>query len=146
MTGYFVERATMTNLMETASQFGAKVSEAKEQAEDLGRTAAKKLDEVRNQTADALRTAASSVRTTGRQSSEIIDNCATNTADRLDATASYVEQHDLSGVASGCRQAVRRHPAGSLMVATAIGFLAGSAIRRMTHSCVKESAKQNRLA
>ena len=135
----------MTNLMETASQLGAKVSEAKEQAEDLGRTAAKKLDEVRNQTADALRTAASSVRTTGRQSSEIIDNCAANTADRLDATASYVEQHNLSGLASGFRQVVRRHPAGSLMIATAIGFFAGSAIRRMTHTCVKGSAKQARL-
>lgn len=136
----------MTNLMETASQLGAKVSEAKEQAEDLGRTAAKKLDQVRNQTADALRTAASSVRTTGRQSSEIIDNCAADTADRLDATASYVEQHDLRGVANGIRQVVRRHPGSSLMVATALGFFAGSAIRRMTHSCVKGSAKQNRLA
>jgi ElaB/YqjD/DUF883 family membrane-anchored ribosome-binding protein len=136
----------MTNLTETASQLGAKVSDAKEQAEDLGRAAAKKVDEVRNQTAGALRTAASSVRSTGRQGSEIIDNCATNTADRLDATASYVEQHDLRGAASGLRQAVRRHPTGSLMVATAIGFFASSAIRRMTHSCVKGSAKQNRSA
>lgn len=136
----------MTNLMETASQLGAKVSEAKEQAEDLGRTAVKKLDEVRNQTADALRTAASSVRSTGRQSSEIIDNCSTNTADRLDATASFVEQHDLRGLANGFRQVVRRHPGSSLMVATAIGFVAASAIRRMTHSCVRGSAKQGRLA
>jgi ElaB/YqjD/DUF883 family membrane-anchored ribosome-binding protein len=136
----------MTNLTETASQLGAKVSEAKKQAEDLGRTAATKLDEVRNQTADALRTAASSVRSTGRQSSEIIDNCAANTADRLGATASYLEQHDVTGVASGFRQVVRRHPGSSLIVATAIGFFAGSAIRRMTHSCVKGSARQNRLA
>ena len=136
----------MTNLMETASQLGAKVSEAKKQAEDLGRTAAKKLDEVRNETAGALRTAASSVRSTGRQSSEIIDDCATNTADKLDATASYVEEHDLRGVANGFRQVVRRHPTGSLMVAASIGFFASSAIRRMTHSCVKGSAKQNRLA
>lgn len=134
----------MTNLMETASQLGARVSEAKEQAEDLGRTAAKKLDEMRNQTADALRTAASSVRTTGRQSSETIDHCATSTAERLDATASYVEQHDLRGAANTLRQVVRRHPAGSLIVATAIGFFASSAIRRMTHSCVSETAKQNR--
>jgi ElaB/YqjD/DUF883 family membrane-anchored ribosome-binding protein len=136
----------MMNMTETASQLGAKVSEAKEQAEDLGRTAAKKLDEVRNQTADALRTAASSVRSTGRQSSEIIDNCAANTADRLDATASYLEQHDVTGVANGFRQVVRQHPGSSLIVATAIGFFAGSAIRRMTHSCVKGSARQNRLA
>jgi ElaB/YqjD/DUF883 family membrane-anchored ribosome-binding protein len=134
----------MTNLTETASQLGAKVSEAKEQAADLGRAAAKKLDEVRTQTAGALRTAASSVRTTGHQSSEIIDNCTTNTADRLDATASYVEQHDMKGVARGFRQVVRRHPAGSFMIATAIGFCAGSAIRRMTHSCARETANKMR--
>jgi len=109
-------------------------------------TAAKKLDEVRNETAGALRTAASSVRSTGRQSSEVIDNCATNTADRLDATASYGEQHDLTGTAIGFRRLVRRHPTGSLMVAAAISLFAGSTIRRMTHSCVKGSAKQNRLA
>jgi ABC-type transporter Mla subunit MlaD len=113
----------MTNLMETASQLGAKVTATKDQA------------------ADALHAAASSVRATGRQGSEAIDNLATGAADKLDATASYVDDHDLRGVFTGVRQAVRRYPTGSLVIATALGFCAGSAIRRMTHSCARDRAK-----
>jgi len=45
-----------------------------------------------------------------------------------------------------CTSAEGRLPTGSLMVAAAIGFFAGSAIRRMTHSCVTGRAKQDRLA
>jgi ElaB/YqjD/DUF883 family membrane-anchored ribosome-binding protein len=133
----------MTNLTETASQLGAKVSEAQGRAEDLSRAAGKKLDEARNETAGALHTAASSVRTTARHGCEVIDGLATGAADKLDATASYVQDHDLRGLFTGCRQLVRRHPTSSLVVATAIGFFAGSAVRSITHSCAKKSDKQH---
>ena len=128
----------MTNLTEAASQLGAKMSEAQGRAEDLSRAAGKRLDEARNETAGALHTAASSVRTTARHGCEVIDGLATSAADKLDATASYVEDHDLRGLFGGCRQLIRRHPAGSVMVATAIGFFAGSALRRITHSCARK--------
>ena len=133
----------MTNLRETASQLGAKVSEAQGRAEDLGRAAGRKFDEARNETAGALHTAASSVRTTARQGCDVIDGLATSAADKLDATASYVEDHDLRGLFTGCRQLIRRHPTGSLMVATAIGFFAGSAVRRITHSCANKPVNQH---
>jgi len=133
----------MTNLTETASQLGAKVSEAQARAEDFRRAAGKKLDEARNETAGALHTAASSVRTTARQGCEVIDGVATNAADKLDATASYVENHDLRGLVAGCRQLIRRYPTGSLMAATAIGFFAGSAVRRITHSCARQPVNQH---
>lgn len=125
----------MTNLTETASLLGTKVSEAQARAEDLSRAAGKKLDEA----AGALHTAASSVRSTARQGCEAIDGFATDAADKLDATASYVEDHDLRGVLIGCRRFIRRYPTGSLMFATAIGFFTGSAVRRITHSCAKKS-------
>lgn len=129
----------MTNLTETATQLGAKMSEAQGRAEELSRAAGKKLDEARTETAGGLHTAASSVRTTARQGCEVIDGLATNAADKLDATASYIEDHDLRGLFTGCRQLIRQHPAGSLMFATAIGFFAGSAVRRITHSCAQKS-------
>lgn len=125
----------MTNLKtvtETASELG---KQAKESIEELGRTAGRKLDEARDETGGALHAAASSVRTTGRQSSQAIGNLATGTADRLDATASYIEDHDLKGVVTGLQRFGRQHLTGSLMAAAAIGFFAGSAIRRMTHTC-----------
>jgi ElaB/YqjD/DUF883 family membrane-anchored ribosome-binding protein len=117
--------------METASELG---NDAKDSIEELGRTAGRKLDEAREETGGALHAAASCVRKTGRQGSEAIDTLATGTADRLDATASYVEDHDLRDVLTGLGKFGRRHLTGSLVVAGAIGFLAGSALSRATRS------------
>jgi ElaB/YqjD/DUF883 family membrane-anchored ribosome-binding protein len=119
-------------LTESASELG---KEAKDSMEDLGRSAGRRLDEARDETGAALHTAASSVRKTGRQGSEAIDNLATSAADRLDATASYVEDHDLRDAFAGLRRFGRRHLAGSLVAAAAIGFFAGSALSLAARSC-----------
>jgi len=122
---------TSRTITETASELGR---EAKDSIQELGRSAGKKLDEAREETGGALHTAASCVRKTGRQGSEAIDNLANGAADRLDATADYVEDHDLGDALTGLRRFGRRHLTGSLVVAGAIGFLAGSAISRATRS------------
>lgn len=127
---------TLKTVTETASELG---KEAKESIEELGRSAGRRLDEARDETGDALHAAASSVRRTGRQGSAAIDNLATGTADRLDATASYIEDHDLGDAFTGLRKIARRHLTGSLVAAAAIGFLAGSALSRLTHSCEKSA-------
>jgi ElaB/YqjD/DUF883 family membrane-anchored ribosome-binding protein len=113
--------------METASELG---KEAKDSIEEMGRSAGRKMDAAREETGGALHAAASCVRKTGRQGSEAIDNLATGTADRLDATASYVEDHDLRDALTGLRRFGRRHLTGSLVAAGAIGFLAGYALTR----------------
>ena len=125
---------TLNTLTETASDLA---KQAIQSADDLSRSAGRKLDAARVETGDALHAAASSVRTTGRKSSAAIDNLATGAADRLDASASYVEDHDLRAVSLGLRRFARRHLTGSLVTAAAIGFLAGSALIRATHSCQK---------
>ena len=119
---------TLKAVTETATEFG---KDTKDSIEEFGRSAGRKMDEARDETGDALHAAASSVRTTGRQSSKAIDNCATRTADRLDSAASYVKDHDLRGM---LRKFGRQHITGSLVAAVAIGFLAGSALARLTHS------------
>ena len=124
----------MSTFSETASQLGSKVSEIRDQVEDLGRAAGKKLDQTRNETAAAFHTAASSVRTTGRHSSEKIDTLATSAAEKLDATASYIQDHDMRSLIASIRHIVRRHPTRSVMVASGIGFLGGFAVRQVTHS------------
>ncbi|MGA2040136.1 MAG: hypothetical protein ABSH42_12740 [Bryobacteraceae bacterium] len=125
---------TFQAVAKTAAELG---KEARESVEELGRSAGKKLDEARDETGGALHSAASTVRRAGRQSSAAIDNCSTRTADRLDATATYIEDHDLGDAFTGLRKFARRHPTRSLVAAVAVGFLAGSAFRRMTHSCGK---------
>jgi len=130
----------MNTLTETASAIGDKMSEAKETVEEIARSAGKKLDAGRDETADRLRSAASSVRTTGRHGSETIDRIAKGTADKLDSAAAYVDDCSVSGMFAGLRQFVRRHPAGSLVAAAAVGFVAGSALRPTTHARAKTGA------
>jgi len=125
---------TFNSLTETASDFG---KGAKESIEQLGRSAGRKLDGAREETGEALHSAASSVRSTGRKSSEAIDGLATGVADRLDATATYVEDHDLRRALNGLWRFGRKHPAGSLAAAAAVGFIAGSAFNRVSRLCAR---------
>ena len=127
---------TLNTKTEAASQLG---KETKESMEELGRSAGRKLDNARDETGDALHAAASSVRKTGRQGSAAIGNLAASASDRLDATASYVEDHGLRDVFTGLRRFSRRHLTGSLVAAAAAGFLAGSALSRAAHSCGRAS-------
>jgi ElaB/YqjD/DUF883 family membrane-anchored ribosome-binding protein len=122
---------TLKTLTEQAVDLG---QETRDSMEEAGRSAGKKLDEARGEAGGALHAAASSVRTAGRKGSEAIDNLTAGAADRLDATGSYVEGHDLRGMIRGFG---RRHPRVSLVVAAALGFLAGSVLGRATHSCAK---------
>jgi ElaB/YqjD/DUF883 family membrane-anchored ribosome-binding protein len=109
--------------------------QARESAEEMSRSAGKKLDEAREETGGALHKAATSVRATGRQDSEAVDSFATGAADKLDATASYIENHDVRGAFAGLLRFGRRHQAGALLTAVVIGAVAGSTLYRMTHSC-----------
>jgi ElaB/YqjD/DUF883 family membrane-anchored ribosome-binding protein len=95
------------------------------------------LNDARNETAAAFHTAASSVRTTARNSSEKIDELATGAAGKLDATASYIQDHDMKSVIASMRHFLRRHPTRSLIAASGIGFLAGFAVRQVTHACTR---------
>jgi ABC-type transporter Mla subunit MlaD len=123
---------SLKTVADAATELG---KDARESVEEFGR----KLDDAKDQTAGALHTAASSVRRSGRQSSAAIGNLAGGAADRLDATAAYVDNHELSDVFNGLRKFGRRHLAGSLVFAAAIGFLAGAALHRAAHTCERAS-------
>jgi hypothetical protein len=122
----------LETLTEQASELG---KEAKESMEDLSRSAGRKFDRARDETGEALHTAAASVRRTSRQGCDAIDNLAAGAADRLDASASFVEDQELEKAFTGVRRFASRHLALSMIVAVAIGFVAGSALCRSTHSC-----------
>jgi len=133
--------ATLETLAETASEFG---KQTRESIEELGRSGGRKLDEARDEIGAALHSAASSVRGSGHNSSAAIDNCSAHTADRLDATASYIEDHDLGDAVTGLRRFARRHLTGSLVAACTIGVLAGAFLSRatQTHGRSAESAQR----
>jgi hypothetical protein len=82
-----------------------------ENVEDLGRPVGKKLDDARNEMAAAFHTVASSV-------PNRIEEFATGAAETLDATASYIQDHDLKNLMARIRRFVRRYPTPSLMIAS----------------------------
>jgi len=118
------------NITETTTRAGEGLYRGQERIDDLDRTAGEKLDEARHITAVALENAASSVRATGRHGVETIETLSENAAGKLDSTAAYVRSHDVGGMLINLRQVIARNPAGFLLLAAGIGFLAGSAARR----------------
>ena len=110
-------------ITETASELGKDV---KESVHQFGRSAGKGFDAARDSTGDALHAAASSV----RKGSAALDRAAAGASDRLDATASYVEEYELRDTVAGLRKLGRKHLTGSLITAVALGFFAGAAFSR----------------
>jgi ElaB/YqjD/DUF883 family membrane-anchored ribosome-binding protein len=119
--GYIV--TTLKTVTETAA-------DVKESVQEFARSAGRKIDEAREGTGSALHAVASSV----RNGSAAIDSVAAGAAKKLDATGSFVENWELRDVFNGLRNFGRSHLAGTVMVAAAAGFLAGSALRRAAHS------------
>ena len=117
-------------ITDTATMAGAGLQRAQEHLGQMGRTAGETVDKARAETADALENAASSIRSSGRRGAETIDSMSRSAAGKLDSTASYVRNHDVEGMLVNLRQVIGRHPTGFLVLAAAIGFFAGSVVRR----------------
>ena len=112
----------------TSSRTAAETAnDVKDSVVEFGRSAGRKIEEVRDQTSGALHGAASSV----RQGSARIDVLAADAASRLDAPSSFVKDADLKGVSDSLRRFGRNHLTGVLIAAVAVGYLAGSAFNRV---------------
>jgi len=110
---------------------------ALKQVSDFGHDAADVIDHARNETAEGLHAAASSIRRNVRERSKTVESLAESTAIALDEAGSYIKKHDLKRTLGDSRQLVRRYPGESLAIAAGVGFLAGIAILRLTHTCAK---------
>lgn len=97
---------------------------------------AEQVDELGRGTAESLHAAASSI----RKGSKAIEDLAESTAGKIDGAGSYVEKHTVKRGIGESRKLVRRYPAESLLLAAAVGFLTGFAIRRLTHVCAESAA------
>jgi ElaB/YqjD/DUF883 family membrane-anchored ribosome-binding protein len=121
------------NVPEGAGKVGDKIadaaSQAKERVSEFGRTAAQKVDEGRSGTAATLKSTAESIRTGAQSSGQAITDVANRTAEKIDATADYIRDHDFRGMMSDLEQVVRRNPTPALIGAIGIGFLLGAAMR-----------------
>ncbi|MBL0161836.1 MAG: hypothetical protein IPP47_32970 [Bryobacterales bacterium] len=113
-------------MIETASHLGDKLANTVEQVGALGRTAGKKFAEARGETASALNASACSIRDAGEAVGEMADNAAA----KLDHSAEFVRDYEISGVLTSLRKMIRHNPAGFVAGALAAGFLVGRAARK----------------
>ncbi|MEO8026130.1 MAG: hypothetical protein ABI823_06635 [Bryobacteraceae bacterium] len=104
--------------------------QAKEKASQFGRTAADKLEASKKGTADVLQSSADTLRNAGDASSEAVKGFAHKTASTFDSSAQYIRDHDFKGMMDDVTTVVKRNPTPSLLIALAVGFLAGASMRR----------------
>ena len=114
----------------TAETGGELGSQVKEQAADLGRAAAEKVDTRRGAAADKIESAAQSIHAraealpgVGQRAAGI----AHGAADKLNATADYIREHDLKSMGEDVKRIAKNNPVPALLTAAALGFLLAKA-------------------
>lgn len=111
--------AARMKLSETAA-------DVKEKVASFGRRAADAIDDSRSTAAGALDRTASSLHSGGDQ----LSGAAHTAADKLQATADYIRQTDLKGMADDVQILVKRYPGPALAIAAVAGFLVARSLRR----------------
>jgi len=107
------------------------VGKTQEKAEEVGRAVRYKIDANRGRVADKLQGVASTLheKTKNLPSGEKAASIAHSAADKVEATAKYVREHDVQDIMGDVETFVRRHPGQSLLAAAAVGFLVGRALK-----------------
>jgi ElaB/YqjD/DUF883 family membrane-anchored ribosome-binding protein len=116
-------------MKEQASQTAAQV---KEKVADLGRKASDKIDEQRVRAASTFDSTASAIHESGDRLASKASNAAHATADKIQAAADYLREHDAHAMMEDVEGLVRRYPGQALAAAAVVGFLAGRTLRTTT--------------
>jgi ElaB/YqjD/DUF883 family membrane-anchored ribosome-binding protein len=115
--------STGTGAAGTAARMKEQVSEKagdiKEKVSDFGRKAVEKIDDSRQSAADVLDQTASSLHSGGDK----LSGAAHSAANSIQATAEYVRQTDVKGMAADVGELVKRYPGPALAAAAILGFL-----------------------
>ncbi len=93
-----------------------------------------KVESARQPVADKMHAAADSMRDNADRipGGETIRGAAGSAADTLDTSASYIESHDSRDMTREAMDVVRRYPGWALLIAGALGFVMGRALRKRT--------------
>jgi ElaB/YqjD/DUF883 family membrane-anchored ribosome-binding protein len=93
---------------------------------------AEKIEETRDAAASAMHGASESIRRNAENlpGGSTVSGMARSAADRIEAAAGYIAEHDTRELLSEARWWVRHHPGAALLGAAAAGFFAGRIFRR----------------
>jgi ElaB/YqjD/DUF883 family membrane-anchored ribosome-binding protein len=100
----------------------------KEKTQEFGRAAVNEIEENRVSAAGALHDAASSLHNNAAKLPNGPD-MAHSAAERVDAVAGYLQGHDTKQMMADAQTIVKKNPGPSLLIAGAVGFLIGRALR-----------------
>jgi ElaB/YqjD/DUF883 family membrane-anchored ribosome-binding protein len=109
-----------------------RANDIKESMSDMARTAAQTVDDGRRTAAERLGSAASAVRDRADTlpGGPRVQQFAHAAAEGLNTTADYVRSHDAKRMLEDVGRAVKNNPGPSLVIAAALGFLIGRALKR----------------
>ncbi len=128
-------KTNVDQLTDAAAKAKDKVADAanrtKEKVSNLGRQAAEQVDAKRGPAADTLEDTAATLHEKAEDlpGGEAVKSVAHSAAEKLESTAGYIREHDVSAMLSDVENVVRRNPGPSLLIAATIGFLIGRAFR-----------------
>jgi len=125
-----------TTFEETQQAAGKVLRQTKDKVGEFGRTMQTKIDDSRVPAADTLENAASALhqRADRFPGGPNVAGAVHGAADKMQATADYVRDHEVRDMMADVETLVRRNPGPSLAVAAAIGFLVGRAFRSNNRS------------
>jgi ElaB/YqjD/DUF883 family membrane-anchored ribosome-binding protein len=102
-----------------------KAADIKDRVADFGRKTVDKIDDSRETAAGALDATASTLHSRGDQ----LSGAAHSAANKISATAEYVRQTNLKGMAEDVQDILKRYPTQTLVAAAVLGFLVARAFR-----------------
>jgi len=137
--GEAAERAQQTAIsatqkaQETASNLGQRAqdvaSNVAQRAQDFASTAAERTDEAISAAGNRMSSWGSQLRENAPREG-IVGSAASGVADTLQSGGQYLQQHDLSDMASDLTRVVRNYPIASLCIAFGVGCFLGMASSR----------------
>jgi len=120
------------NIPEAASTAADKakdvLSGATDRAKEVGRAAAHAVDSATAKVGSGIETAAEKLRDKGPHEG-LMGSAASAVADTMERSGRYLEREGLTGMVEDVTATVKRHPIPTLMVALAVGFFIGRALR-----------------
>lgn len=125
-----VQGAAGTAAVRVKEQAAIATEEAKRRASEAAETVANKADQQRERVAIAFDKGAATLQQHRDKLPDAAQNAAQTAADKLQATADYLHEHNAAAMAEDVKELIRRHPGAMLGAAAFGGFLLAVMLRR----------------
>lgn len=125
-----VQGAAGTAAVRAKEQVAAATEEAKRRASEAVESATSKVDQQRERVAIAFDKSAAAVQQHRDKLPDAAQNAAQAAANKLQATADYLHEHDTAAMAEDVKELIRRHPGPMIGAAAFAGFMFAVMLRR----------------